>query len=37
MRVVDSLVHASLPADSRAALDIDTPEDLQTARNRVEG
>jgi molybdopterin-guanine dinucleotide biosynthesis protein A len=37
MRVVDALVHASLPTDSRAALDIDTPEDLRTARHRVEG
>jgi molybdopterin-guanine dinucleotide biosynthesis protein A len=37
MRVVDALVHAGLPTDSRAALDIDTREDLQTARHRVEG
>ena len=37
MRVVDALVHADLPTDSRAALDIDTREDLQTARHRVEG
>lgn len=37
MRVVDGLAHVVLAADSRAALDIDTPEDLQTARHRVEG
>lgn len=37
MRVVDSLVHASMVTDGRAALDIDTREDLQTARHRVEG
>jgi molybdopterin-guanine dinucleotide biosynthesis protein A len=37
MRVVDALVHAGVPTDGRAALDIDTREDLRSARHRVEG
>lgn len=36
MRVVDALAYASVATDSRSALDIDTPEDLRTARHRVE-